>query len=117
MQKLGEKPLVTFIFKYRSLGAFVSSSRRYRPHNNLDMLRAIGIAPKPSTASATHHDRPQLDIKPVVKHGATEIPGHDTTEEILSLEVSTFLQPMNLTDSYLPQSAPSSYSEEATVQL
>ena len=87
--------------------------------NNLDMLRANGIAPMASTSSATHHNKPQSDIKPAVKREATEIPEHDTAKEILSLEVSTLLQTMNLTDSYswhLPRLAPSGYSEEATVQ-
>ena len=83
------------------------------------MLRANGIAPMASASSATHHNKPQSDIKPAVKREAAEIPEHDTAKEILSLEVSTLLQTMDLTDSYcwhLPRSAPSGYSEEATVQ-
>ena len=64
------------------------------------MLRANGIAPMASTSSATHHNKPQSDIKPAVKREAAEIPEHDTAKEILSLEVSTLLQTMNLTDSY-----------------
>lgn len=87
--------------------------------NNLDMLRANGIAPMASASSAAHHNKSQSDIKPAVKREAAEILEHDTAKEILSLEVSTLLQTMNLTDSYcwhLPRSAPSGYSEEATVQ-